>query len=173
MRSIIVTARLLTGLAIAAISAPFVWETVSGDYFMTVTGVSMRPTYDLGEVLVVQRPTGHDLETVGRSVVVAFTPGDRSSQYVHRVHKVVAGGAVLKGDNNDSVDPGIVTEEHVMGTPRAALTGAQATAFHLSQSWLTRAVVGAAFLASLVVRLPDRRATPSTSSTPPAREALA
>jgi signal peptidase I len=126
---------------LAVLAAPFVWQVTTGDTFMSVTGVSMEPTYRVGDVLVVQDPTGHDLEVVGQPVVVEFTPGDASTQYVHRVHEVTAEGVVLKGDNNEVADPVTVSEEHVVGTPRAVLAGDLGTLYRVSQSWGARGLV--------------------------------
>jgi len=155
MKPVVYLIRVMAVLLIAGLAGPFVWEKVTGDYFMTVTGISMEPTYHVGDVLVVQKPTGHDLEVLGEPVVVAFTPGDRTTQYVHRIAELTPEGAVLKGDNNDVADPSPVTEDHVMGTPRAALTGTAAKAYHLTQSWLVRGVL--AVIVLLALFLPVRR----------------
>ncbi len=155
MRSIILTLRTLSSIALVALAVPFLWSTVSGDYYMTVTGVSMQPTYEVGDVLVAQKPTGDELETPGQPVVVSFAAGDTSDQYVHRVETVIDGGAILKGDGNDISDPLPVTAEQVLGTPRFALQGAWATLFRVSELWAVRLIVGAVFLIALFV--PSRR----------------
>lgn len=169
MKITILVTRIVALLAVAVLAAPFVWEKVTGDYFMTVTGGSMRPTYQVGDVLVVQRPTGSDLSHPGQPVVVAFTPGDKGTQYVHRVHELVIDGAVLKGDNNDVADPTRVTEAHVMGTPRAALSGRLASTYHFTQSWVTRASVAAFLIAALFL---PRRRSPSHAVEKPVPDEL-
>lgn len=157
MRVFVLVGRIAVVLMLLVFAFPFVWEKVTGDYFMTVTGGSMRPTYQVGDVLVVQPPTGKDLSRVGQPVVVAFTPGDRSTQYVHRVHELVRGGALLKGDGNEIVDPAPVTEEQVLGTPRLAIAGIGAAIFHITQSWVARGVVAVLLLAVLFLPAASRR----------------
>ncbi|KAM9863364.1 hypothetical protein ACI1US_00682 [Leucobacter sp. BZR 635] len=154
MRIIILTVRAAASLLLVALAAPFLWSTVTGDYFMTVTGGSMRPTYEVGDVLVVQGPVGDELRSTGSPVIVSPVPGDRSDQYVHRVVELVDEGAILKGDGNEINDPFIVTQEQVLGTPRLALQGTWATLFHLSGLWAVRLIVGAVFLIALF--LPSR-----------------
>ena len=151
MRALILTLRTIASLALVALAVPFLWATVSGDYYMTVTGVSMKPTYQVGDVLVVQQPTGEELSRVGEPVIVSFTPGNREEQYVHRVHELVPEGAVLKGDGNEVVDPVPVTQDQVLGTPRWVLQGGLATLFRVSESWAARGLVGAVFLVALFV----------------------
>ncbi|WP_396453174.1 S24 family peptidase [Leucobacter aridicollis] len=155
MRSIILTLRTLSSIALVALAVPFLWAAVSGDYYMTVTGVSMRPTYEVGDVLVVQAPAGDELATPGTPVVVSFAAGDTSDQYVHRVETVTEDGAILKGDGNDISDPLPVTQEQVLGTPRFALQGTWATLFRVSELWAVRLIVGAVFLIALFA--PSRR----------------
>ncbi|GAA1315701.1 S24 family peptidase [Leucobacter albus] len=149
MRSIILTLRTLSSIALVALAVPFLWATVSGDYYMTVTGVSMQPTYEVGDVLVVQQPTGDELQRPGQPVVVSFSAGDTSDQYVHRVQTVTDDGAILKGDGNEISDPLPVTQEQVLGTPRFVLHGTWATLFRVSELWAVRLIVGAVFLVAL------------------------
>ncbi|WP_217134933.1 S24 family peptidase [Leucobacter chinensis] len=151
MRSTIVILRTLSSLALVLLALPFLWATASGDYYMTVTGKSMKPTYEVGDVLVVQQAAGNELETVGQPVVVSFAAGDKSDQYVHRVHEITEDGAILKGDGNDTVDPLPVTQEQVLGTPRFVLAGELGTLFRLSELWAVRLIVGAVFLIALFV----------------------
>lgn len=152
-------------------AAPFVWQVTTGDTFMSVTGVSMEPTYRVGDVLVVQDPTGHDLAVVGQPVVVEFTPGDAGTQYVHRVHEITADGAVLKGDNNEVPDPVAVTEQDVVGTPRTVLAGDLGTLYRVSQSWGARGVVGLLVL-GLALLPTGPRPAPSTDAAPTSRRAM-
>ncbi len=151
MRITILFMRTIASFALAALAVPFLWSTVSGDYYMTVTGVSMRPTYELGDVLVVQQAQGDELQTVGAPVIVSFIPGERTDQYVHRVHEITPEGAILKGDGNEIVDPAPVTQEQVLGTPRIVLQGNVATLFRLSELWAVRLIVGAFFLIALFI----------------------
>lgn len=155
-----VTRWLLVTALIAVFAAPFAWGLITGDSFMKVTGGSMRPTYEVGDVLLVQRPTGNELTTVGEPVVVTLTPGDTATQYVHRVHSLVDGGAILKGDNNEIADPGFVTDAHVVGAPRFALTGTAAWVYDVTQWWVTRAF-GIAVVLVLLLVSPRKAATKS------------
>lgn len=164
MRSIILTLRTLSSIALVALAVPFLWATVSGDYYMTVTGVSMQPTYEVGDVLVVQAPKGDELQAPGKPVVVSFSAGDTSDQYVHRVETVTDDGAILKGDGNEVSDPLPVTQEQVLGTPRFALQGTWATLFRMSELWAVRLIVGAVFLIALFV--PSKRKNRSAQAGP-------
>ncbi|WP_343847700.1 signal peptidase I [Microbacterium phyllosphaerae] len=155
---------MLAALTLAALAAPFVWQFATGDYYMTVTGESMRPTYEVGDVLVVQEPTGNELTTPGAIVVVAFTPGDKSTQYVHRVLEPSADGAILKGDNNDTPDPNPITEDQVMGTPRLVLAGDAAVVYRATQHPLIRFPLAAVALILLVVPLRRRRKETDTTA---------
>lgn len=155
-RFTIITIRSIASLALAALALPFLWTLASGDYFMTVTGESMKPTYQVGDVLVVQRPVGDELTHVGQPVVVS-APGGSVDQYVHRVHELVDGGAILKGDGNEVQDPVPVTQEKVLGTPRYVLAGGIATLFHLSGLWAVRGIVGAVFLIALFIPTRSKR----------------
>jgi signal peptidase I len=156
---------------LAVLAAPFVWQVVTGDTFMSVTGTSMEPTYHVGDVLVVQDPAGHELEVVGQPVVVEFTPGDPTTQYVHRVLETTDAGAVLKGDGNDVADPSPITAEHVVGTPRTVLAGDLGTLYRVTQSWGTRGVV--ALLVIGLALLPTRpRRAPAPAADPTGRRAV-
>lgn len=170
MRSIILTLRTLSSIALVALAVPFLWATVSGDYYMTVTGVSMQPTYEVGDVLVVQAPKGDELRTPGQPVVVSFAAGDTSDQYIHRVETVTDAGAILKGDGNELSDPLPVTQEQVLGTPRLALQGSWATLFRVSELWAVRLIVGAVFLIALFVpsKRKDRSVQTSSNAAPTA-----
>lgn len=162
MKLILLIARVVAVVALIVLAAPFAWERVTGDYFMTVTGASMRPTYQYGDVLVVQKPTGDELRTPEQIVIVSATPGDKAQQYVHRVHEISDAGTTLKGDGNDIPDPSPVTQAQVMGTPRFAIQGPAAVAYHLTQNLYGRialvALIVPAFLFSAPQKPRGRRA---------------
>lgn len=157
MKALVIFSRCVAVLAIIVLAAPFVWGKLTGDYFMTVTGRSMEPTYHLGDVLAVQKPTGDELDKTGNIVVVAFTAGDKDTQYVHRVHEQTPKGTYLKGDGNATADPAPVTQDQVMGTPRFALQGFAASLFHLTQSLGGRLIAGVLALAGVFLNMPTRR----------------
>lgn len=165
MNIAVISARIVAVLAIIVLALPFAWEKISNDYFMTVTGISMKPTYQVGDVLVVQERTGKELERIGQPVVVAFTPGDKTTQYVHRIVANDDDGATLKGDNNSTADPNKITAAQVMGTPRTVLTGMSAKAYHLSQFWVTRGVVAVLVIVALFLPVRSRTAGTVTAST--------
>jgi signal peptidase I len=143
VRALHIIATCTAALAVLLLALPLLWRVATGDYYMTVTGESMRPTYDVGDVLVVQEPTGTELTTIGQIVVVTFTPGDRSSQYVHRVESVTPEGTRLKGDGNDTPDPVLVDRSQLEGTPRHVFTGTSAAVFTTLQQPLVRFAFGA------------------------------
>jgi signal peptidase I len=121
---------------------PYLWTVVTGDRFLTVTGVSMKPTYQLGDMLLVQPARGDELTTVGQVVVASFDGAD-GPLYVHRVWEVTEDGAVLKGDANADPDPRPITQDQVVGTPRAHLDGLAATLLTSSQELWARAAMAA------------------------------
>jgi signal peptidase I len=165
VKPLVLVWRLVAVGVFVLLAAPLVWEKLTGDYFMTVTGSSMKPTYSIGDVLVVQKPTGNDLDRVGSPVVVSKKPGDRSQQYVHRIDQSTAGGAVLRGDNNPDVDPGTVKQDLVMGTPRIVLADALAASFRFTQSWGGRIVLAAAFIPAFLIPARGRSSKVLVSAT--------
>lgn len=148
--------RVVAVITLAALILPFGWQSISRDYFMTVTGSSMFPTYAVGDVISVQPPTGHDLDRVGNIVVASKARGDKHRQYVHRVDTVLDHGAVLKGDNNSGPDPSPVDQSLVMGTPRFVLSGLAAHAFRFLQSWGGRGVLLALTLPAFIIPMRPR-----------------
>ncbi|MBT2495823.1 S26 family signal peptidase [Microbacterium sp. ISL-59] len=142
MKLLVLIWRSLAVIALILMILPFAWEKITGDYFMVVSGESMTPTYEIGDVLAVQKPTGDELTRDGLIVVVSMTPGNKDEQYVHRVLSHDATGATLKGDGNKSADPAPVTQDLVMGTPRFALQGGLSDAFRFVESWGGRILTG-------------------------------
>jgi signal peptidase I len=106
-------ARLLRLVAIAAVTltliAPLVWG-IWGARILVVDGGSMAPTYEVGDVLLVSAPRGDDL-VVGDPVVI----GHNENRYVHRVVEVDGDLAQLRGDANNTNDPGWVSQSDVSG----------------------------------------------------------
>lgn len=155
-----VLARVVAALLLVALAGPLVWRVATGDFYLTVEGRSMTPTYQVGDVLVVQQPDGAELTRTGEIVVVAFSAGDAPAEdapvYVHRVVEPLDDGtAWLQGDGNEERDPRPVSQDAVRGTPRFALTGPMADAFQFTQSVVGRVVLGGAAL--LLLLLPLRR----------------
>ncbi len=156
-----ITSWTLGAALLAVLVLPFAWRTATSDEFLVVTGTSMQPTYQLGDVLIIAKPDGQDLEHVGAIVVATFgqarTSRDQTGWYVHRVHEVTADGALLKGDANPTPDPRPITPDQVVGTPRAHLTGAPARAFAWTQDLAGRAIL-ATTTVLLLWALPGRLA---------------
>jgi len=154
-----ITIRLIGVALIVLLAAPVAWQLFSGDTYLTVTGHSMEPTYDIGDVLVVKRPTGQELEHKGQIVVVTFGANALETgqgQYVHRVYQPTPTGAWLKGDNNAVADPHEVTPAQVIGTPRLLLPGNVGAAFMALQTLAGRASLLVLILAALLVPLPRK-----------------
>ncbi|NHT17275.1 S26 family signal peptidase [Cellulomonas sp. IC4_254] len=173
MQPLRITVRSLAVVLLVVMGLPLGWTVVTGDFFMTVTGRSMSPTYEIGDVLLVRQPVGDELDQVGAIVVVKFNDDpDDAAQYVHRVVEPTADGAWLQGDNNETRDPRPVRPEAVLGTPRLAMTGPVATAFDLSQNPVGRVVLAAAALTLLLVPVRRSAATPP-GATPPTAPAPA
>lgn len=150
-----VSVRVVAAVLLVVLAVPAAWALATGDFFMTVTGRSMAPTYEVGDVLVVRQPAGDELRTAGTVVVVAFdVAAEAPARYVHRVVEPTADGAWLQGDNNADRDPRPVRQEAVLGTPRLALHGRVATAFAATQTVAGRVVL--AGLAALLLVVPVR-----------------
>jgi signal peptidase I len=163
MRAVRWGARALSVVLLACLVLPFGWTVVTGDRFVTVTGESMRPEYEVGDILSVRRPTGDELRTVGGLVVVTMSGSSR--MYVHRVVEVEEDGAWLQGDNNVARDTTLVTADQVVGAPRLALHGWAAAALRVLTSVPTRIALSVAAILLLLVPLPAGRA-PSAEGRP-------
>jgi|GEM_PF-2271947 len=160
-------ARVLGTLLLLVLALPLAWNLATGDTYLRVTGGSMRPTYEVGDVLVVQRPAGDELTRVGQVVVVGFGAGGAAGQpYVHRVDATTEDGAWLRGDGNDRRDPQPVRQDAVLGTPRLAVTGGAAAAFTAAQSVPGRATLVAAAGALLWFGLGSARRGRSRAAAP-------
>lgn len=158
-----------TGAALGAVvlAAPLAWTVASGDVYLTVTGESMSPTYEVGDVLVVRRGAGDELSRTGEVVVVDAVGG--ATRYVHRVVEPTADGAWLQGDGNPTRDPRPVTQDRVLGTPRTAMTGWAAAAFAWTQSLPGRVALAGATVALLLVPRHRRTAPADTARADTAR----
>lgn len=144
-------ARAAAALLLVVLAAPLAWQVVSGDAYLTIEGRSMMPTYAVGDLLVVQQPTGRELTRPGQVVVVGFGAGG-DGMYVHRVVEPLPdGSAWLQGDGNDERDPRPVTQDAVRGTPRLVLAGPAAGALAFTQSPAGRVVLGGAALGLLLL----------------------
>lgn len=156
-----VLARTVAVAILVVLALPLGWKLLTGDFYLTVEGRSMTPTYALGDVLVVQEPTGRELDQLGSIVIVAWDPADpgTGARYVHRVVEPLGDGtAWLQGDGNPDRDPRPVAQDQVLGTPRLHLAGDVATVFAFTQSLPGRVLLGGAALVLLLVPLRRRSA---------------
>lgn len=137
--------RVLVYVVLIAVSVPFVWQVTTGGTSMVVTGTSMRPTYERGDVVFVQKVTDPTSAfwKEGEIVAVAFSASSpEENRYVHRVERVLDDGrAVLKGDGNPEEDVSPVSLDQVVGVPVAVLHGAAANVYLFTQNWLGRIVI--------------------------------
>lgn len=174
MRILRALSRAVGVVLLIALALPLAWKLATGDIYVTVTGHSMEPLFHVGDVLVVQRPTGHETKHPGQIVVATFgNDADATSgtRYVHRVHSAAGNDRVwLKGDNNPVNDPVPVTQKQIVGTPRIALTGTAGIAFAAAQTIPGRAGLAlGGLLLLLIPAVPQPRhrhaRRPATAST--------
>lgn len=83
-----------------------------------VTSGSMEPTIPVGSMILIEK-RNTDVE-IGDIVVVQAG----GASVAHRIIRTTGNGYVTKGDNNTDEDPGIVTDEMIMGTVRLWIPGA-------------------------------------------------
>lgn len=76
------------------------------------TGPSMNPTFKAGDGLVV---VPYKDKKIRPGDVITFRPKDRSHNVVHRVIRVDRHGVYTRGDNNNKVDPWILTPDDIIG----------------------------------------------------------
>ncbi|RMI14339.1 signal peptidase I [Cellulomonas triticagri] len=144
-QTIAAVARAVGAALVVVLAAPLLWTLATGDHVLVVTGRSMTPTYQVGDVLLVRSPAGDELSRVGQ-IVVATLPGsttDDARTYVHRVVETTPEGAFLQGDANAVADPRPVTAEQVVGVPRLHLGPAASRAYLATQTLAGRLVLGA------------------------------
>lgn len=95
--------RRLAGLVLLGLVALFAGAIGTGRIAFEVThGVSMQPTYHTGDLVVVARATSYH-----NGQIVAYHGGQNDHLVV--LHRIIgmdpSGGFVIKGDNNESIDP--------------------------------------------------------------------
>ena len=76
------------------------------------TGSSMHPTLRAGEILDIDPYGGKE---VRRGDVIVFNPPDKNKFVIHRVVSVKGGAIRTKGDNNQEIDPWVLSPEHIVG----------------------------------------------------------
>lgn len=169
MRALLITVRSLVWAVLIAISVPFFWQLTTGGTTLVVTGTSMTPTYELGDVVFLDRVDEPDSDfwKVGDIVAVAFSESaPDQDRYIHRVLKVLDDGrAVLKGDGNPEADVSPVTLDQVVGVPVAALHQPAAEIYLFTQSMTGRILLfGGGILVLVLVEFTAGRSRKQTAS---------
>jgi signal peptidase I len=109
-RSALLTAALLATVALAwLLSGP---STIGGPVtYVTTQGTSMQPRFETGDLALV-RPAGD--YRVGD--IVAYRSSVLKTVVLHRIIRRDGGRYVLKGDNNDFIDPEHATRDELIGS---------------------------------------------------------
>lgn len=109
-------------LLILMLAIPAAWVYLGHRTILEVEGESMKPTFQVGEVVVIRPPKPADL--VAGTVVTAESA--EKTLYTHRIEFVDPDGNMqLKGDGNVSDDPGVVTPSQIKGV----------VIHHIQQPW--------------------------------------
>jgi len=103
---------LIVGLAVYLWPARFGGST----RLVIVSGQSMEPTYDLGDIVIARDGTDYG---VGDIVVFAVPEGEAKGLLV--IHRIVGvddnGNFATQGDNRESPDQWLLTKDDIVGTP--------------------------------------------------------
>lgn len=177
IRTTLIIGRAAIWAFLIAVSVPFFWQLTTNGTTLVVTGESMRPTYELGDVVFLNRVTDppHDFWKTGDIVAVAFIASEpEDNRYIHRVERILDDGrAVLKGDGNPEEDVSPVDLDQVVGTPALVLHAPYADAYVYSQTWWGRIVIfGSGILAligleALANRMAKKQSTKHATVTKP------
>lgn len=118
--------------------------------YVIVSGASMLPTFQTGDLAVTLRQTTY---RVG-DVVVYHVPKGEPGAGAKVIHRVVGGSAeggyVVQGDNKEGIDPWRPHSEDVVGKVRVAVPRAGMAILFLRSAWGMALVAG---LTSLLVAL--------------------
>lgn len=141
-------ARAWVGIAAALVALYFVLPSQFGGKttYIVVKGVSMRPDYVTGDIVVV-RPA--DSYEVGDVVVYAVPDGEvgAGDLVMHRIIAIAADGRyVIQGDNRDEPDDFEIYDDDVVGKQRLHIPHVAIIAGIVLRWWVIGAIVGLAFL---------------------------
>jgi signal peptidase len=117
-----------------------------------VSGNSMQPTYDTGDVVFAWRDSEPDLG----EIIVFEVPEGEAGEGALVVHRLVGfDGSVLvtQGDNNGSQDPWHPTQENVLGSARWRIPLAGRLLYSLGSPLVMAALLG---IATVVIVWPRR-----------------
>ncbi len=84
------------------------------------TGSSMHPTLRAGQILDIAPYEGKE---VRRGDVIVFNPPGKDTFVIHRVVSVHGSAIRTKGDNNQEIDPWVLSPEHIVGKVTYGLSG--------------------------------------------------
>ncbi|HET9614259.1 MAG TPA: signal peptidase I [Candidatus Limnocylindrales bacterium] len=113
--------------------------------FLVVRGMSMLPTYDTGDFVVLERQPAYAIgDVVGYRVPAGEVGAGRI--VLHRIVDVSPTGFVVRGDNNDSIDPWTPTASDIAGRLWIDIPG-----FGRVIAWLHEPAAVASLLTTVVV----------------------
>lgn len=112
-----------------------------GTRLVIVSGHSMEPTYDLGDIVVARDGTTPE---VGDIVVFAVPEGTGQGMLViHRILEVDAdGNFITQGDNRDTPDQWKLSENDIVGEPLVRIPKGGVVVEFLEQLWVIALVLG-------------------------------
>ena len=121
----------------------YLWPATLGGStrLIVVSGHSMEPTYDFGDIVVAR---GSGDAAVGD--VVVFAVPDGVGEGILVIHRVIdiddAGFVVTQGDNRDQPDEWQLTQDDIVGTPLAHLPKLGYVVWYLRQWWVIAVLAG-------------------------------
>lgn len=122
MRVMNVVRWVAVSILILVLAAPAAAVYLGGRTIVEVEGESMKPTYEVGDVVIIRPAIPSDL--IAGTVVTAISP--EKTLYTHRIESVDSTGRMqLKGDGNVASDPGTVKASQIEGV----------VIHHLDQPW--------------------------------------
>ncbi|MFD1714734.1 signal peptidase I [Amnibacterium flavum] len=149
----------LLSVLIAVLALPAIIVTASNLTVVEVDGLSMAPTYGIGDVVTIRPPQSGDFVA---GTVVTVKDGD-SERYTHRIVSVEDDGRlILRGDANDFNDTDPVDPGKVVGVVAHHFTGIWATLIMQLQSWPLRLCVLAMILGLIFIPMAGQAPAPSS-----------
>jgi signal peptidase I len=79
--------------------------------YVITHGVSMQPSFHAGDLAILRTSDRYDVGDV-----VAYRSDALKTIVMHRILSKGPAGYTFKGDNNDFVDPGVVTDDQLLGS---------------------------------------------------------
>lgn len=161
MRAVNVIRWIVVSALILLLAVPAAAVYLGHRTIVEVEGESMKPTYEVGDVVVIRPVQPADL-VVG-AVVTAISP--QNTLYTHRIESIDANGAMqLKGDGNVSNDPGTVTASKIRGVVAHHFTQPYAGLLVQLQQWPLRICMLVVIIGLALMPLGKSHRTPSRAS---------